>query len=419
MPPAAARLAWLMWGLGALFYAYGFFQRVAPSVMVDELMRDFAIGGTTLATLSAAYFYAYAAVQVPAGVLLDRFGPRLLLAGGAAVAAGGGLAFAAAGSLAAGTAGRALIGLGVGFGYVSTLKLAAAWFPPSRFGLVAGLTLTAGTLGAVGGQVPLAAVVELAGWRATMLAMALAGFALAALMVLLLRDRPSGAPPPRAATAGMLRGLREVAGWPVTWLLAAAAGLIAAPVLTFAGLWGVPYLQQVDGLSRVQASLLTSGVLVAWAAGGPASGWLSDRLGRRRPVLVGSGLLLALLWVPLVLPGMPLGTRAACFVGAGLAAGGMIAAFAAARDRFGEGLAGSALGVVNSSVLLCGAAMQTLVGLLLDLGWDGAQARGVRVYGEAAFRLAFLAFPVCSLLAAAVAAALPVEERPARARLPL
>ena len=419
MPQPTTRLAWLMWGLGALFYAYGFFQRVAPSVMVEDLMRDFAIGGATLGSLSAAYFYAYALVQVPVGMLLDRFGPRSLLTGAALLAAGGGLAFALAGSLSGAILGRALIGLGVGFAYISTLKLASFWFPPHRFGLVAGLTLTAGTLGAVGAQVPLAALLSLAGWRAAMTVVAALGLVLAVLMLLFVRDRPVGVPPARPPAAGMLAGLGQVLREPATWQLTAATGLIGASVLAFAGLWGVPYLEQVEGLSRVEAGLLTSAMLAAWAAGGPACGWLSDRLGRRRPVLIGGALLMALLWLPVLLPGIPLALRSLAFIAVGAAAGSMVVAFAAARDRFGNALAGSAMGVVNSSVVLCGAAMQTLVGLLLDLRWEGGMAAGARIYGAPAWQVAFLIFPVAGLLAAAAAAALTEEPRKARADFPL
>jgi MFS family permease len=418
MPEPTTRRAWLMWGLGALFYAYGFFQRVAPGVMVEDLMRDFAISGAVLGSLSAAYFYAYAAVQVPVGVLLDRFGPRNLLSGAALLAAIGGLAFALAGSLPAAALGRALIGLGVGFAYISTLKLASIWFPPHRFGLVVGLTLAAGTLGAMVAQVPLAALLDLAGWRAAMTAVAVLGLGLAVLMLLFLRDRPAELPPARPPAAGMLTGLGQVIREPATWQLTAATGLIGAPLLAFAGLWGVPYLEQVEGLTRVEAGLLTSAMLAAWAVGGPACGWLSDRLGRRRPVLVGGATAMAVLWLPVLLPGVPLVVRSLAFIALGVAAGSMVVAFAAARDRFGNALAGSAMGVINSAVLLCAAAMQTLVGLLLDLRWEGTMAAGAPIYGDAAWRMAFLAFPVSGMVAA-VAAALSEESGKARSNFPL
>jgi MFS family permease len=414
MPDRLHRLAWLMWALGALFYAYGFFQRVAPSVMVEELMAEFVMGGAMLGSLSAAYFYAYAAVQIPVGVLLDRLGPKRLLTGAALLAAAGGLAFATASSFGTAVAGRVLVGLGGGFAYISTLKIASAWFPPNRFGLVAGLTLTAGTCGAMGAQVPLAALIAAFGWRPTMALVAVLGLVLALLMAVLLRDRPAAAGSAGIVSPGLADGLRRVMAQKQTWLLAAVTGLVGAPVLTFAGLWGVPYLVQAEGLSRTEAGLVTSAMLAAWAVGGPLCGWLSDRLGRRRPVLLGGSIAMGLLWLPVVLwPSLPVAGEIACFVLVGLAAGCMVVAFAAARDRFGSALAGSALGVVNSSVLLFGAAMQTVVGMVLDLRWAGALSAGARVYDEGAYRLAFLVFLLAAGLATAAALALG-ERRPAR-----
>ena len=173
--------AWLVWSVAAGCYAYGFFQRVAPSVIVDDLMTAFALDATLLGTLSAAYFYTYAALQIPLGVLIDRFGPRRLLLLGAILAALGGTLFALAGGLATALLARGLIGAGVGVAYIATLKLVGAWFPLHRFGLLAGLTLAAGTLGAIGAQLPLALAVGTFGWRPVLLVVGIAALALAGL----------------------------------------------------------------------------------------------------------------------------------------------------------------------------------------------------------------------------------------------
>ena len=135
----AGWLPWLTWGLGAALFCYGFFQRVAPSVMIDPLMRDLAVGGAVLGNLSAFYFYAYAGLQIPVGLMVDRWGPRRLLTGGALLCGLGSLLFALAEGLPLAYAGRLLIGAGAGFGFVATLKLATAWFPPERFAQVSGL----------------------------------------------------------------------------------------------------------------------------------------------------------------------------------------------------------------------------------------------------------------------------------------
>ncbi|MDX6752134.1 MFS transporter [Geminicoccaceae bacterium 1502E] len=404
--------AWLAWGLGALFYAYAFFQRVAPSVMVGELMRDFALGGAMLGSLSAAYFYAYAAVQIPVGVLLDRLGPRRMLVVAALGAGLGGLAFALAPSFGWAMTGRALIGAMVGVAYVATLKIASLWFAPARFGLLAGLTLAAGTMGAIGAQVPLAAGIAAFGWRPTMMAVAGAGLLMALAMLLFLRERPDGS----AVAHGhgsLLADMMAILRRREIWLLVVATGAIGAPMLTFAGLWGVPYLVQVHGLDRTGAGLVTSLMLATWAVGGPLCGGLSDRLGRRRPVLLAGTVTALACWLlVLAVPQPPLVLLVPILALAGLAAGSMVAAFGLGRDLSGAARAGTVMGLINTSVLLFGAAMQTLMGLILDLGWQGELVEGARVYRPEAYRAALAIF---GLVAATAAGAVAATREPRRA----
>ncbi len=124
------RLAWLVWGLGAIFYLMGFFQRVAPAVITTELMKEFDINAAALGNLSAFYFYSYVAMQIPTGILSDTQGPRRLLAAGALVAAIGTLMFSMAHSFTLASIGRFLIGASVAVAFVGMLKLANNWFPP-------------------------------------------------------------------------------------------------------------------------------------------------------------------------------------------------------------------------------------------------------------------------------------------------
>lgn len=413
--------AWLIWAIAAGFYSYGFFHRVAPSVIVDDLMLAFALDATLLGTLSATYFYTYAALQVPLGILIDRYGARAILTGGAVTAALGGILFAMATGLWSALIGRALIGGGVAVGYIGTLKLVGAWFPLQRFGLLAGLTLAAGTAGAIGAQVPLSLVVASFGWRPTLLVVGLAGLALAVLVVTVVRDRPP-VPQAKAATAAGAAlsgatttrptatpnlGLVAILARPETWLLIAVTGLTGAPILAFAGLWGVPYFVQVHGLERTAAATLTSLMLVAWAIGGPALGALADRVGNRaRLILVVAGSN-ALLWLPFALyPTLPLTIALPLMLALGLGGGAMIIAFAIVRTVFGTASSGRAFGIVNTSVLLFGAAGQTVFGILLDWRWTGGMVAGKRVYDASAYAAGFFVFSLAAAVVVAAAIAL-------------
>ena len=138
------RLASFAWATGALFFFYAWIMRVAPSVMIDELMRDFAVGAAAIGNLSAFYFYGYAGMQIPVGLLMDRFGPRRLMTLAAAGCAVGCVMFALAPALWALSLGRFIIGATAAFSLVGAMVVAGEWFPPARFALLSGLAMMMG-----------------------------------------------------------------------------------------------------------------------------------------------------------------------------------------------------------------------------------------------------------------------------------
>ena len=398
--------AWLVWSLAAAFYAYGFFQRVAPSVMVEDLMRDFALDGALLGSLSAVYFYAYAAVQIPVGVLLDRFGVRRLLIVGTLLAAAGSALFALAPGLALATAGRAVVGAAVGFAFIATLKLVTACFPPRRFSLMAGLTLAAGMAGGIAAQAPLGALAERFGWRPIMLAAAAVALALSLTLALSLSERraePEREPPGTLpAAAGGPGGLLAILRTGPVWLLTLYAACMSAPILALAGLWLVPYLVQAHDLGRAGAGALASLMLAAWAAGGPAAGWLTERVGRLRAMAGGAAVNGFCLLALCLVAQPPLALILVLIVLVGLGGGFMIVAYDQTREIYGSARSATALGVVNSAVLLIGAGLQSLIGLSLDASWTGLERGGARLYLEPAYRSAFTSLALvaaCALLA--------------------
>jgi predicted MFS family arabinose efflux permease len=399
---------WLVWGLAALFYCYGFFHRVAPSVMVDELMTDFAVNAAVLGNLSAFYFYGYASLQLPIGVMVDHWGARRMLVGAALLCGIGSLIFAKADSLTMAYVGRLLIGAGAGFTWVGTLKLASQWLPPKRFALVTGMTLMSGMIGAVAGQAPLAAAVAAFGWRGTLSAAAFFAFGIAVLIWLIVRDKPSSVQKEaRTQTAGLLHGLKLTMKNPQSWYAAVYGGTMTAGILSFAGLWGVPYLMQVYGLERLAAAASTSLMLIGWGIGAPLAGWVSDHLGTRRvPMLISALSVLIILSIYIYVPDLPLEvTRTLLFLH-GIFNGGMTVCFAAAREHNRPETAGATLGFVNTMVMASGAIFQPLIGWLLDANWDGVINAGNRVYSPEAYKMAFLSLVACSVVAVVMAALL-------------
>ncbi|MBF0326357.1 MAG: MFS transporter [Alphaproteobacteria bacterium] len=405
---APRALPWAMWALGAGYYCYGFFQRVAPAVMVDQMMAEFQVGAAIAGMLSGLYFYTYAPMQIPIGLLLDRFGPRRMLAVFAAFSCVGSALFASADSVTAAYVGRGLVGVGAAVTWVGALKLASLWFPADRFAMITGLTLAMGMAGAVGAQAPLAAAVASVGWRGTMWGAAVVAGLLALVLALFVRDGPNG----RRSAAGapsLLDGLRRVLALGQTWLLGLYSLTMAAPMLSFAGLWGVPFLMQVHGTSRAEAAFTTSAMLVSWGIGSPLTGWISDRMGRRKPALVAAaGLSLVFTIAALYLPGLPMLVRQGLLCLLGMASSGFVLSFATGRENVPVWASGAALGVINTASMSSGAIFQPLIGWLLDLRWEGMVIAGSRVYGADAWEMALATLPACQ--AVALVAALATRE---------
>jgi MFS family permease len=382
------------WLTGALFFFYAWVLRVAPSVMVEDLMRDFSVGAAVLGHLSAAYFYGYAGMQIPVGLLLDRFGPRRLMSFAALVCAGGCVLLANSTTLAGATAGRFLIGASAAFSLVGSMAVAGQWFAAQHFAILSGLSMALGMAGGVFGQAPLRLAVEASDWRTTTLLLAVGGLALAVFAWATVRDRWRGSGGLGQALAGLAIILRH----PQTWLIALTGLGTSGPLLGFASLWGVPFLETTYGLQRTQAATLTSLVFVGWGIGAPLFGWFSDWIGRRRPALV-AGLTFETvsLAVLVYIPGLSLWTIAALCLLVGFFGSSQIVVFALARENHTTKLSGTAIGFVNGMVTGAGALFQPLVGLLLDLAWAGQTAAGARIYDLHAYRLALASLIACCL----------------------
>jgi MFS family permease len=395
-------LALLMWGLAAAFYLFGFFQRVTPAALAQELAMELAPTATALGWLSATYFYCYAVMQLPAGLLADRFGPRRLFIAATAAAVAGTLLFAWAETFTAAAVGRGIIGAAAAVGWIGMLKLAAHWFSPQKFASISGLSLTVGTVGAVLAGFPLRLLSDEYGWRNVIAGSA--GFAAFVLlgMLFILRDDPaergyrSWAPAPQTddalANSSIWDSLRILPKKDLA-LLCLGQTAVTGSVVMMAGLWGVPFLTTLFEISSRTAVTLTSLIPVGFAAGSLVFGPWSDRIGRRKqPLIVGtlgvfvgfvllaSGITLSSLWATAALLSM-----------IGISSGSMVVAFAYGKDLVGGRRTATITALVNLSVTLGSLGLQPLFGFILDWRWDGQLVNGVRRYDANAFQWGFAA----------------------------
>ena len=376
-PTSLIRARRVVYGIVLASFVLSFFHRTAPAAIASELTRAFAISSAVLGTVAATYFYVYTVLQIPVGVLADTLGPRRLLSAGSMVAGVGSLLFALAPTWEVAAAGRTLVGVGVSVAFIAILKITAVWFPASRFATLNGVTMFAGNLGAVIAGAPLAWVVTWASWRAVFVGLAVLSLALGVATWLIVRDRPEDrgldAVNPIAAPPGghlhWTQALRVVLANPATWPGFFVNIGIGGSFLAWAGLWTVPYLQDVYGMSRVAAAQHASLFLLGVAFGALFIGVISDRLRNRRGVMLVYAFLYALSWLPWVFEvRFAPWASYAWFLLMGLLAPAFVLTWAVAKEVNRPEHSGMATSVVNVGIFLGTGVLQPLIGWLLDRG---------------------------------------------------
>ena len=396
------QLAWLVWSLGAAFFFAEYFTRIAPGVMVPELTRAFATNALGIGAISGGFYFAYVGMQVPVGILVDKFGPRRLLTLNSLLCGIGCLLFAFSHVLEQAVFARVLMGFGSAFAFVSTLKLASVWFPSQQFGLLAGLTQALGMLGAAVGDAPMAMTVDSLGWRNTMLLIAAIFVLLAIATYWIVRDQPTRttaiAAKEVSQTPSPLKGLLAVISSKQNCLNALYAGLLFAPTTVFGELWGVSYLVNVYGLSKSVAASAVGMVFVGWACGGPIVGWLSDRLGQRRPLMLVSAICgLVIMGTVLWCAVMPVWLLFLLLFLFGVTNTGLGLAYATAVELNPRALSGTAAAFANMTSVIIGAVLQPIIGGLLDRQVALAKVKGFST--ALAYQHAFIVLPICFVLA--------------------
>lgn len=399
------RRRWLALGVVAVAYVLSFFQRFAPAGIAQDLATAFSTSAASLGVLAATYFYVYTLMQIPTGILADTLGPRKILVLGGIVGGLGSFMFGFAPSLDWALAGRTLIGLGVSVTFIAMLKLIAVWFEENRFATMVGICMLIGNLGSVLAGAPLSGLAQTTGWRGVFIGIGGVSLVLAAACWLIVRDRPDAGhdtPPPRfdrtVVLTALLSVLRNRATWPAILVNTGMSGAF----FTFAGLWATPYLMQVHGLSRALAANHLSLWFGGLAIGCFFIGTLSDRIGRRKPVLIVASHLYAVLWL-LWLSGLtlPLWLSYTLFAAMGLMTAGFSLTWACAKEVNPPLLSGMSTSVANMGGFLAGALLQPLFGWIMDLGWQGEMLNGARFYDLATWRSGVLAVTLCALLGAA------------------
>ena len=387
--------------LATAYMASHFFRAANVTIGLD-LMRDLAIGPEALGALTGAFFFGFAAMQIPCGFFFDRFGPRLTIAGMVLIAALGGIIFTTALTWPILLSGRVLLGAGFGVMLIGSMVVISRWFPADRFSTLTAVVLSVGLLGNLIATTPLAWASEATGWRAVF-GVAVLFTALAAIAIwIVVRDAPPGHPflartheSPREMLQGLLEVLRNRRLWPILALNFCSY----ACTFTVQGLWGGPYLREVQGLTPIQAGNVLLAAVVAYQFGMLSFGPLDRLFDTRKLIAITGNLVIVALLATLAIPAAaPVWLPVAAIVAIGFFSASSTMVMTHGRGIFPDRLIGSGIATINTAVMLGVACMQTLSGVIV--GAFEPLANGART--ETAYRALFATLTIVLIVAIAI-----------------
>lgn len=388
---------WMIVCCAMLFYCFNYFLRVSPGVMQDQLTAAFHINATKFGALAGIYYWAYTPMQLPAGMIYDRFGVKFVLFTAIITATAGLWVFINADYYNLAAFGRLMIGAGCAFAYIGTLKIAALWLPAKRFAFVAGLATAAGMASGKMAQSVLTASSHSMNYQQSLHYVLITGVILSVLMLLFVRNKP------RSDAQNALQAKRRIAdelyfifSSRQMWLIGIIGCLVYLPSSVFLDTWGVPYLKNVYHLSQADAVKTIGNNFYGWIISGPLIGALSDKLKMRKIPLAAFGFFAAVFLMAVFFgPIFSIATLNFIFFMVGFCCGCHSICFALGKENNPVHLSGTAVATTNMLIMAGGMIFQPVAGMLLDLHASGAVGSdGLRIYTSGDYNFALSIIPL-------------------------
>lgn len=394
---------YFIFGLLGTAYILVFFHRLAPAVVAVDMMRDLHTSGALMGILASAYFYPYALMQIPAGLLADSWGPRRSITFFFAFAAAGAIILGFACNASTAIFARTIVGLGVAMVFVPTMKILTNWFEPEKYVRMTGFLMGMGGLGGYTAAAPLALLSAVIGWRGSMIIIGILTLGIALAIWFMVRDTPqemgfhfvnnNTSRNSVSKKFSIWRGIRLIVQEPCFWPWAMVFFLGAAVNLSFTGLWGGPFLMHVYGMSKTEAGGILSMMALGLMFGSPTMGWLSEKVFHsRKKLLMFNQLSAFCLFIFLAFFtgdfNKPL-LYVWCFVYSFFLSGAVVVGYPSIKEYFPLEIAGTATGLINIFPFAGAALGQPLMGLFLDHFGSGGTSYSVDAY-SAVFKIGLI-----------------------------
>ncbi len=399
-------LPWIIWGLGSLYFFAEYFVRVSTGALSPILMNELHIQAVMVGSLSAFFYYAYIGMQIPVGILVDKFGAKLLLVASTLIFGVACFLFSFIHEIWLGCLYRFIMGLTGAFAFVGTLKLITIYFEPRQFAVLAGITQGLGMLGAVIGEAPISYMFSIFGWRITMFYISFIFIALSLNLLFLVREtktttkstnQPHQINKPKSSLWTDIQLLFASKG---LWLNCLFIGLLYAPTTTFGEQWGALFMSSTLSSSITAGAFAVGFIFIAMAIGCPLIGFISDRIKSRIKVMRFCSVACLCLILVIIYPhwfGFAPSTNmyyALMFL-YGIFNSAIVVSYALSSELIEHKISGLALGVTNMASVIIGSLFIPLIGFIIDKMHPLHCLTHVQL---STFHTAFIMFPACFII---------------------
>ncbi|MDR1375588.1 MAG: MFS transporter [Holosporaceae bacterium] len=400
----------LIWSILSLFFFYQFIARSSfPTVLMDQFMRYFHLDATGIGALTSCYYFIYTFMQIPVGIIVDKFGVRTVASLASAFCAVGVFIFIGTSNYYIAGIGQMLIGFGAAFAFVQTLKSIVTWFPVKKVAMMSSFTISIGCLGPVIGGPAVSQIVEKFEWKSLLEVFSLVGLCISVLIWLIVRDKKMPVKVKHSGEISLLDSLKVVITSRQAWILGFFTMMLYAPLSALGDLWGVSFIKKAYNVDSGIAAFANNMLYVGVVIGSPAFAYLATILDSyKKPMIGATAASVILMAMAIFCTGMPVEAIFSLFLAIGICCGAMLT-YPLAMRIFPESVSGTASSFINAMSMVSGIILMPLVGYMMNLSWDGTMENGVKFYSLGDYQRGVTA--VLIFLVIGVALSLLIEDR--------